>query len=295
MVVKLGEEGYSASFLEHPVEIRLARTTGRITSSFYAAGLAAGLSDATIMRLAGIYAWDIDFALDIRRDDWFSVVYEELWQDGEKLRDGEIVAAEFSNQGRSYRAVRFPDEDGRASYYTPEGDNMRKAFLRAPVHFTRVSSNFNPNRLHPVHKIRRPHRGVDYAAPTGTPIMAAGDGKVISAGTQGGYGRTVVLQHGGNVTTLYAHMSRIAASARVGRRVKQGDIIGYVGATGTATGPHLHYEYRINGVHKNPRTVDLPKADPVPAARRAEFAAVTAPLVAELDALGGPLRLAAID
>lgn len=295
LVVKLGEEGYTAGFLEHPVEVRLARTTGRITSSFYAAGLAAGLSDATIMRLAGIYAWDIDFALDIRRDDWFSVVYEELWQDGEKLRDGEIVAAEFSNQGRSYRAVRFPDEDGRASYYTPEGDNMRKAFLRAPVHFTRVSSNFNPNRLHPVHKIRRPHRGVDYAAPTGTPIMAAGDGKVISAGTQGGYGRTVVLQHGSNVTTLYAHMSRIASSARVGRRVKQGDIIGYVGATGTATGPHLHYEYRINGVHKNPRTVDLPKADPVPAARRAEFAAVTAPLVRELDALGGPLRLAAID
>lgn len=295
LVVELGDEGYAASFLEHPVEIRLARTTGQITSSFYAAGLAAGLSDGTIMRLAGIYAWDIDFALDIRRNDWFSVVYEEIWQDGEKLRDGEIVAAEFSNQGRSFRAVRFPDEDGRASYYTPEGDSMRKAFLRAPVDFTRVSSNFNPNRLHPVLGVKRPHRGVDYAAPTGTPIMAAGDGKVVSSGTQGGYGKTVVLQHGGNVTTLYAHMSRIARSARVGNRVKQGDIIGYVGATGLASGAHLHYEYRINGVHKNPRTVDLPKAEPVPAARRAEFAAVAAPLIAELDALGGPLRLAAVD
>lgn len=295
LVVKLGDEGYTADFLDHPVEIRLARTTGQITSSFYGAGLAAGLSDGTIMRLAGIYAWDIDFALDIRRNDWFSVVYEEIWQDGEKLRDGEIVAAEFSNQGRSFRAVRFPDEDGRASYYTPEGDSMRKAFLRAPVDFTRVSSNFNPNRLHPVLGVKRPHRGVDYAAPTGTPIMAAGDGKVISSGTQGGYGKTVVLQHGGNVTTLYAHMSRIARSARVGNRVKQGDIIGYVGATGLASGAHLHYEYRINGVHKNPRTVDLPKADPVPAARRAEFAAVTAPLVAELDTLSGPLRLAALD
>jgi hypothetical protein len=168
------------------------------------------------MRLAGIYAWDIDFALDIRRDDWFAVVYEEIWQDGEKLRDGEIVAAEFSNQGRSYRAVRFADEDGRPRYYTPEGESMRKAFLRAPVDFTRVSSNFNPNRLHPVLKTRRPHQGVDYAARTGTPIMAAGDGRVISAGVNGGYGKAVVLQHGSNVTTLYAHMSRIAAGMRAG-------------------------------------------------------------------------------
>nr|WP_240902053.1 peptidoglycan DD-metalloendopeptidase family protein [Wenzhouxiangella sp. XN24] len=292
LLVEAGEAGFVASFLEHPVEIRRARATGRITSSFYAAGLAAGLSDGTIMRLAGIYAWDIDFALDIRGEDWFAVVYEEIWQDGEKLRDGEIVAAEFNNRGRSYRAVRFPDEDGRASYYTPEGDNMRKAFLRAPVDFTRVSSNFNPNRLHPILKTRRPHQGVDYAARIGTPIMAAGDGRVLSAGTKGGYGRTVVLQHGDNVTTLYAHMSRIAV--RGGQRVKQGDIIGYVGMTGLATAPHLHYEYRVNGVHKNPRTVDLPKAEPVPAARREAFAAATRPLVAELEVLG-PRRLAAAD
>jgi murein DD-endopeptidase MepM/ murein hydrolase activator NlpD len=291
LVVTAGEQGYTATFIEHPVEIRIARANGHITSSFYAAGLASGLADATIMRLAGIYQWDIDFALEIRRDDWFSVIFEEVWQDGEKLRDGEIIAAEFSNRGRSYRAVRFADEDGRARYYTPEGLSMRKAFLRAPVEFTRVSSNFNPNRLHPILNTRRPHRGVDYAAPTGTPIMAAGDGRVIASGSQSGYGNTVVLQHGGNVTTLYAHMSRIAPRARVGNRVRQGEIIGYVGATGLATAPHLHYEYRINGVHKNPRTVDLPKADPVPAARRAEFAAVTAPLVAELDGLG-PVRVA---
>ncbi len=294
LVVELGEQGYAASFLAHPVEVRTTRVTGHITSSFYAAGLAAGLSDATIMRLAGIYAWDIDFALDIRRDDWFAVVYEEIWQDGRKLRDGEIVAAEFNNQRRSYRAVRFADEDGRPRYYTPAGDAMRKAFLRAPVDFTRVSSNFNPNRLHPVLKTRRPHQGVDYAAPTGTPIMAAGDGRVISAGVNGGYGKAVVLQHGGNVTTLYAHMSRIAPGMRAGQRVRQGQVIGYVGMTGLASGPHLHYEYRLNGVHKNPRTVELPKADPVPAARRAEFAAVTAPLVAELESLG-PTRLAAVD
>jgi murein DD-endopeptidase MepM/ murein hydrolase activator NlpD len=294
LVVSAGEQGYTASFIEHPVEVRVTRKTGQITSSFYAAGLAAGLADATIMRLAGIYAWDIDFALDIRRDDWFAVVYEEIWQDGEKLRDGEIVAAEFNNQGRSYRAVRFPDEDGRPRYYTPEGESMRKAFLRAPVDFTRVSSNFNPNRLHPILKTRRPHRGVDYAAPSGTPIMAAGDGRVIASGSQSGYGNTVVLQHGSNVTTLYAHMSRIAPRARVGHRVRQGEIIGYVGMTGLATAPHLHYEYRINGVHKNPRTVELPKADPVPAARRAEFAAVTRPLIAELDGMA-PVRVAALD
>lgn len=294
LVISAGEQGYMAEFLEHPVEVRTAHVTGQINSSFYAAGLAAGLSDGTIMRLAGIYAWDIDFALDIRRDDWFAVMYEEVWQDGEKLRDGEIVAAEFSNQGRSYRAVRFADEDGRPRYYTPEGESMRKAFLRAPVDFTRVSSNFNPNRLHPILKTRRPHQGVDYAARTGTPIMAAGDGRVISSGPNGGYGNTVVLQHGGNVTTLYAHMSRIAPTARVGRRIRQGEVIGYVGMTGLASGPHLHYEYRVNGVHKNPRTVELPKAEPVPAARRAEFAAVTTPLVTELDGLA-PVRLAAVD
>jgi murein DD-endopeptidase MepM/ murein hydrolase activator NlpD len=191
--------------------------------------------------------------------------------------------------------VWFESADGKVKgYYTPEGKGMRKAFLRAPVDFTRVSSNFNPNRLHPVLKTRRPHQGVDYAARTGTPIMAAGDGRVISAGVNGGYGKAVVLQHGGNVTTLYAHMSRIAPGMRAGRRVSQGEVIGYVGMTGLASGPHLHYEYRVNGVHKNPRTVELPKADPVPAARRAEFAAVTAPLIAELDGLGA-VRLAAAD
>ena len=291
--VDAAEEGYRASFLEHPVEIRRARATGQIDSSFYAAGLAAGLSDGTIMRLAGIYAWDIDFALEIRRGDWFTVVYEEIWQDGEKLRDGQIVAVEFNNRGRSFRAVRFADEEGRPDYYTPEGQSMRKAFLRAPVDFKRVSSNFNPNRLHPILKTRRPHRGVDYAARTGTPIMAAGDGKVIAAGNRSGYGKAVELQHGGNVTTLYAHMSRIAT--RTGRRVKQGDVIGYVGMTGLATAPHLHYEYRVNGVHKNPRTVELPHAEPVPEARRAEFVRVAAPLIRELDGLSNALRLAAAD
>jgi murein DD-endopeptidase MepM/ murein hydrolase activator NlpD len=254
----------------------------------------AGLSDPVIMRLAGIFAWDIDFALDIRRDDWFAVVFEEVWQDGRKVRDGDILAAEFGNQGRSYRALRFADDEGRTDYFTPEGRSLRKAFLRAPVDFTRVSSNFNPNRLHPILKVRRPHQGVDYAANQGTPIRAAGDGKVTFAGSRNGYGNAVILQHGGNITTLYAHMSRIASEARVGRRVRQGQVIGYVGKTGLATAPHLHYEYRINGVNRNPRTVPLPEAEPVPETMRARFAADVAPLVAELDALA-PTRLASAD
>lgn len=292
LVVESGDGGYAARYVEHPVEIRHHQAWGKIQSSFYAAGLEAGMSDNAIMELAGVFAWDIDFALDIRRNDWFAVVYEEVWQDGEKLRDGNILAAEFGNDGRVYRAVRFVDPDGQAEYYTPEGRSVRKAFLRAPVDFTRVSSGFNPNRLHPILKVKRPHRGVDYAAPKGTPIKAAGDGRVILAGRKGGYGTAVILQHGGNVTTLYGHMSRIASSVRVGRRVKQGQIIGYVGKTGLATAPHLHYEYRLNGVHRNPRTVPLPEADPVPDALRQRFAITTAPLLAELDTLS-PTRLAA--
>jgi len=294
LVVEAVDDAYRARYIDHPIEARTRRAWGRISSSFYVAGLESGMSDSAIMELAGVFAWDIDFALDIRRDDWFAVVYEELWQDGEKLRDGNILAAEFGNQGRVYRAVRFVQPDGRAEFYAPDGKSMRKAFLRAPVDFTRVSSNFNPNRLHPILKVKRPHKGVDYAARTGTPIKAAGDGRVIHAGTKGGYGTTVILQHGGNVTTLYAHMSRIASSVRVGRRVTQGQTIGYVGKSGLATAAHLHYEYRLNGVHRNPRTVSLPEAEPVPAGLREQFTAAAAPLLAELETLS-PTRLAAAE
>jgi murein DD-endopeptidase MepM/ murein hydrolase activator NlpD len=248
----------------------------------FEAGLKAGISDAVTMDMAGIFQWDIDFIQDVRLGDEFTVIYEELWRDGVKLRNGEIVAAEFINQGKSYRAARYRDGDGRASYFTPEGRSVRRAFIRAPVDFTRISSNFNPNRRHPVLNTIRAHRGVDYAAPTGTPIRAAGDGKVIFRGVQGGYGNAVVLQHGGNITTLYGHMSRFG-NARVGARVRQGDVIGYVGKSGLATGPHLHYEYRVNGTHRNPRTVPLPPADPVPAHQQDDFRATTATLWRQLD------------
>ena len=234
------------------------------------------------MDMAGIFEWDIDFIQDVREGDTFTVIYEELWRDGVKLRDGQIVAAEFVNQGKSFRAARFSDSSGRASYYTPEGRSVRKAFLRAPLNFTRISSNFNPSRRHPVLNTIRAHRGVDYAAPTGTQIRAAGDGKVSFRGVQGGYGNTIILQHGGNITTLYGHLSRFG-SARDGARVSQGDVIGYVGSSGLATGPHLHYEYRVNGVHRNPRTVSLPPADPIAAEQQTAFRAATEPLWRQLD------------
>jgi len=285
------ESGFAASTIEREVGRRTTGARGEIQSSLFEAGTAAGISDRTIMDMAGIFEWDIDFIQDVREGDRFTVIYEELWRDGVKLRDGEIVAAEFVNQGKSFRAARFRDESGRAGYFTPEGRSVRKAFIRAPLNFTRVSSNFNPSRRHPVLNTIRAHRGVDYAAPSGTPIRAAGDGKILFRGVEGGYGNTIILQHGGNITTLYGHLSRFG-NARVGARVSQGDVIGYVGRSGLATGPHLHYEYRVNGAHRNPRTVALPPADPVPAERDAAFRAETVPLWRQLDGYSRDLTAA---
>jgi murein DD-endopeptidase MepM/ murein hydrolase activator NlpD len=280
--ISRSEAGFAAATIERPVDIRTTGAHGLIQSSLFEAGSAAGMTDRTTMDMAGIFEWDIDFIQDVREGDQFTVLYEELWRDGIKLRDGEIVAAEFVNQGRTFRAARFRDETGRNGYYTPEGRSVRKAFIRAPLNFTRISSNFNPNRRHPVLNTIRAHRGVDYAAPTGTPVRAAGEGKVLFRGTQGGYGNTIVLQHGGNITTLYGHLSRFGGF-RVGARVEQGAVIGYVGQSGLATGPHLHYEYRVNGAHRNPRTVSLPPADPVPAARETEFRSTVEVLWRQLD------------
>ena len=280
--VERAADGFTASIVDRPIETRKRMAYGVIESSLYESATGAGLSDKVIMNIAGIFAWDVDFVLDIRSGDNFYVQFEEIWQDGEFVTDGEIVAAEFNNNGRTYQAIRFVDDDGRTDYFTPNGDSVRKAFLRAPVDF-RVSSPFNPRRLHPVLKTVRPHRGVDYAAPSGTPIKAAGDGKVIFRGVKSGYGNVVILQHGGNITTLYAHMSRFASKARVGARVRQGQTIGYVGATGLVTSAHLHYEYRLNGVHRNPRTVKLPQADPIADKYRERFLATAAPILEELE------------
>lgn len=284
--------GFEAAIVERPIEIRKRMAHGVIASSLYESAATAGLSDKLIMNIAGIFAWDVDFVLDIRSGDNYYVQWEEIWQDGEFVTDGEIIAAEFNNDGRTHQAIRFVDSAGNSDYYTPEGNSVRKAFLRSPVDF-RVSSSFNPNRLHPVLKTRRPHRGVDYAAPHGTPIKASGDGKVIFRGVKSGYGNVVILQHGGNITTLYAHMSRFASSIRTGSRVRQGQTIGYVGATGLVTGAHLHYEYRLNGVHRNPRTVELPQADPIADEYRAAFLAAAGPILAELESFKNT-QLAAI-
>lgn len=289
------EQGYQVIEEERTPERQLAHAQGNIENSLFLDAASAGLSDKLIMELAAIFGWDVDFALDIRRGDSFQVLYEEKYLDGEKIGDGPILAARFTNRGKAYEAVRYIDSKGEANYYTPEGRSMRKAFLRSPVDFRRISSRFKPERYHPVLGRKRPHRGVDYAAATGTPIKAAGDGKVIWRGTKGGYGRTVIIQHGGNIATLYAHMSRYRRGVNKGSRVRQGDIIGYVGASGLATGPHLHYEFRINGVHKDPLTVALPRAESVPAAEMDAFQRQTGNLMAELNqrtqtqlALSGP-------
>lgn len=255
------------------VDTNVAYAEGSIESSLFAAGERSGLSQAQILELANIFAWDIDFALDIRDGDNFQLIYEELFVDGEKFKNGSILAASFTNDGHKYEAVLYKQKDGNSNYYTPNGNSMRKAFIRTPVDFARISSHFNPNRKHPVlHKIRA-HKGTDYAASTGTPIKSTGDGKVIHAGIKGGYGKTVMIQHGQSITTLYAHMSSLAKGINVGARIRQGQVIGYVGSTGLASGPHLHYEFQVAGVHKNPVSVPLPQAEPI---AKAEFAAFKA-------------------
>ncbi len=275
--------GFTAEIVERPIEIRKRLAYGVIETSLFESAAAAGLSDKVTMNIAGIFAWDVDFVLDIRIGDNFYVQYEEIWQDGEFVADREIIAAEFNNNGRTYQAIRFIDDTGRSDYFTPDGHSVRKAFIRAPVDFARVSSNFNPRRRHPILNRIRAHRGVDYSAPYGTSIKAAGDGKVIFRGTKSGYGNTIIVQHGGNITTLYAHMSKFAAKARVGARVRQGQTIGYVGATGLATASHLHYEYQINGVHRNPRTVELPQAEPIDDKYLQQFLATAEPIMLELE------------
>jgi len=276
-------DAFAVSYVENPLEVEVAATRARIDSSLFAAGRDAGMSAETIMVLANeIFGWDIDFALDIRRGDEIGVIYQRKFQDGRYVSDGRILAAEFVNQGRTHRAVWFESADGAVrGYFTPDGRGMRKAFLRAPLDFTRISSGFNPRRLHPISGRVRAHQGVDYAAPTGTPIWAAGDGRVQFAARKGGYGNTVIIDHGRGVTTLYAHMSRFGKSGRAGRSVKQGETIGYVGTTGASTGPHLHYEYRVNGQHKNPSTVPLPNTE-VPARYAADFRAAAGAALAQL-------------
>jgi murein DD-endopeptidase MepM/ murein hydrolase activator NlpD len=279
------DAGFEAITLAAEIERRPAFAMGTLTSSLFESGLAAGLPAALIIEMADIFGYDIDFGQDIRVGDRFTVIYEELFKNGDKLRAGNIIAAEFVNQGKPMRAVRYTDPQGHSAFYAPEGQSLRKSFIRTPLDIARISSNFSKGRFHPVLNRIRAHLGTDYAAGTGTPIKATGDGRIVFMGSKGGYGKAIVLKHGASYETLYAHMSRFRPGLGYGSRVQQGQVIGYVGSSGLATGPHLHYEFRINGVHRDPRKVTLPRANALPRQHLEHFRASSAPLLVQLDAL----------
>ncbi|WP_432471054.1 OapA family protein [Amphritea sp. HPY] len=282
-LIKQTEEGYKTEAIARTPEIIPRFAEGTIDNSLFYDASQAGLSDRMIMELAAIFGWDVDFALDLRAGDSFNLIYEEKLLDGELIGEGNILAAQFVNRGETYTAIRYTDSQDNTSYFTPEGNSMRKTFLRSPIDFARISSSFKSRRKHPVLGLTRAHKGTDYAARTGTPIKATGEGKIIWRGTKGGYGKCVIVQHGSNITTLYAHMSNYRKGQRSGSRIKQGDVIGYVGKTGLASGPHLHYEFRLNGVHKNPQTVKLPHAAPIAESESDAFFATAENAMAQLE------------
>ncbi len=293
-IKKLGDI-YSADLLEKELETRVKTASGTINDSLFLAGKKSGLSDNMIMQMINLYGWDIDFAMEVRQGDQFHVVYEERYKDGEKVQDGPILAAEFINRGKSFTSVRYTHADGHSDYYAENGNSMRKAFLRTPVKFSRISSRFSLGRKHPILNRIRAHKGVDYAASTGTPVKATGDGVIKLAARKGGYGRAIIIQHGGKYSTLYGHLSRYGRGIKRGKHVKQGQIIGYVGMTGLATGPHLHYEFQVNGVHRNPLTVKLPKAMRIPDDLMDEFKSQTEPLLAQLSSITNNATVADAD
>lgn len=276
-------DSFNIKKISKPIEKKIANIQTTINSSLFLDGKKAGLSDKTIMQLSEIFAWDIDFALNLRKNDLITVVYEKLFVEGKEIGTGNIISAEFVNQGQPYIAVRYVDNQGNARYFSPNGNSMRKPFLRSPVDFARISSHFNLRRRHPVLNKIRAHKGVDYAAKRGTPIKTTGDGKIIYRGRKGGYGRVVIVQHGKSYRTLYAHLSNYRRGQKIGSRIKQGQIIGYVGKSGLATGSHLHYEFQVNGIHRNPLTIELPHTAPIKKSLLAEFKQQTEPLIAQLN------------
>lgn len=277
-------EGYSIEKLTRTPEVHHRFVSATLENSLFMAGQKAGLSQKLIMELANVFGGVIDFIYDPRKGDSFNLLFEEKFLDGKKIGTGKILAAQFINRGQNHTALYYEDSNGDSGHYSPEGVSMRKAFLRAPLDFTRISSGFNPRRKHPIHKKIRAHRGIDYAAPRGTPIFAAGDGRVTASGYSKANGKFVFIKHGEQYTTKYLHLHRRAV--KKGQRVKQGQIIGQVGSTGYATGPHLHYEFLVNGVHRNPRTIldKLPKAKSIPKKEKPRFDEQAMPLLAQLEA-----------
>ena len=276
LFVNLQNQQYHAYKESKTVEVREAIAHGTIKSNFWNAASSAGLNDGQIISLANVFGWDIDFAMDIREGDSFNVIYENQYVEGDFIGTGNIVAAEFINQGESFQAIRFTDDE----YYSPDGRSMRKAFLRAPVSFRYISSNFKRKRFHPIQKRWKSHNGTDYSAKQGTPVVAAGNGRVTHSTYNKYNGNYVFIQHGNGIVTKYLHFSKRAV--KQGERVKQGQVIGYVGSTGMSEAPHLHYEFLLNGVHRNPRTVKLPDAKPISSKFIQKFDAIATQRLAEL-------------
>ncbi len=293
LAIERAGEGFRAQRSAAVEEVRTVLRAGEIRSSLFGAADAAGIPDAITVALADVFAGDVDFHHDVKRGDRFTVVYEERFVDGEPAGTGRIVAAEFVNRGVALRAFLWRDDEGRDAYYTDAGRSARSAFLRSPMEFSRITSGFTLARFHPILQQWRAHQGVDYAAPTGTPVRATADGIVTFAGWQGGYGNAIFLRHQGAYSTVYGHLSRVAPAVRAGARVRQGDTIGYVGMTGWATGPHLHYEFRIGEQARNPLTVAMPTAESIAPDRLPAYKAVIVPL-AETLALARSLSGAAL-
>jgi murein DD-endopeptidase MepM/ murein hydrolase activator NlpD len=286
------ETGFTSQQTSLKPEVRRSFRQGTINSSLFMAGKQAGLPNTLTMELANIFGYDVDFALDIQKGDEFKVLFEEQYLNNKKIGTGAILSAEFTNAGKTYRAVRYTNKDGITRYYTPDGKGLNKAFLRTPVDFARISSSFNLARFHPVLNTIRAHKGTDYAASIGTPIRATGDGKVIFAGRQGGYGNLIVIQHGQGYETRYGHMNSFAKGISTGSRVSQGQVIGTVGKTGLASGPHLHYEFHVNGQVRNPVTVQLPQSIGIASNEKDRFNSTTQTLVAQLQRTEGNSHLA---
>lgn len=276
-------KGYAFRRVTTLPTVRSAYVHGAITSSLSASGQRAGLPHSLTMDMAKVFGYDIDFAQDIRPGDQFEVIYEQKVVNGKTVGTGNILSARFTNRGKTFTAVRYTNKQGTSNYYTADGNSMRKAFIRTPVDFARISSRFSAGRKHPILNKIRAHKGVDYAAPRGTPIKATGDGKVLLAGRRGGYGNTIIIQHGNTYRTLYGHMQGFAKGVKTGGSVKQGQVIGYIGTTGLSTGPHLHYEFQVNGVHVDPLGQKLPMSDPIAKAERTRFLQQSQPLMARMN------------
>ncbi|MBF0368459.1 MAG: peptidoglycan DD-metalloendopeptidase family protein [Magnetococcales bacterium] len=280
-VDRLENGRFNAHFEKKNYDVKIKSVTGVINDSLFLTAKRQGLSQPVAVKLAGLFEWDVDFARDIRKGDRFTVVFETLYQNGKFIKNGEILAAEFINKGHKLQVVRYTNPDGHTGYYDSKGQNIEKMFIRAPVDFTRISSRFSSKRKHPVFGFTRAHKGVDYAAPKGTPIRSSGNGKVVFKGRKGGFGNLVIIRHNSKYTTAYAHMTRYARNLKRGQRVKQGQVIGYVGATGAATGPHLHYEVRVNGKQVNPLSIQMPSKHSISPKHMKDFRARTRTLLAQ--------------